>query len=321
MFQGPMNSDSAREYDFKFDPVKEMDPVWFPYRPATHPSVNKPPIGFSASIAPFKTHLPGTLSLLPLELVWNIFDEILYGGETNTLQHDAFHAIHNLSQVDRLANQTVNNYIARRAPQHMLRLGVGDIDTHPYQDDDPNYIGYENIQLDYPIPMPITDLLTGVIRDDCPTCFAYVLDYLAIDIGYCNQEGWSFVAIAVAYESIEILKYIRANPSPYLTLPNLLLGPGNFQFPRPTPLDLLGVSGNRRLLERFLDLAEGRLSNLDIPTLINDAFYAPSLLLLCAFLSPSQARRLEVDVWITSFHDEISESIPWHGAAGTTQYF
>ncbi|KAJ5891722.1 uncharacterized protein N7473_007950 [Penicillium subrubescens] len=252
--------------------------------------------------------------MLPLDIFWTMLDQCLFKYGNITLQHEAFHSVFSLSQVDRRSNQYVEEYVARRKPQHFLRRELGDIELIPYEEGDNPESWYPGHAAHFPIHK-IEDFLGKVIQADCPSCFAYLLDYCGMDIGHCNCNGWSFAALAVASRTIKILEYMLINPGLFHTLVILLLGPANVNFPRPTPLGLFGRFGDREFLDQVLDLVEDRLANLMLPSVVGGAFTADDIIWLCTYISPNQARRLQaLGVPVTDACDSESKSTSWHGA-------
>jgi hypothetical protein len=296
----PMEIDSPEEYDFKFDPIQDLKPVQFPYNPSTQ--------------SPNQENSAGRLSVLPLDIFWTMLDKCLYRYGNLTLQHDAFHSLFSLSQVDPRSNQYVEEYVARRKQQHFLRREFGDIEVMPYNEGDNTESWYPGSPDHFPIHA-IEDFLGRVIQVDCPSCFAYLLNHCGVDIGHCNNRGWSFAALAIASRSMKILEYMLNNPGSFHTLVILLLGPANVNFPRPTPFGLLGKFGDREFLDQILDLVEDRLANLKLPSVVAGAFSADDIIWLCTYISPNQARRLQaLGVPITDACDSETKSTSWHGA-------
>ncbi|KAF3387034.1 hypothetical protein F1880_000874 [Penicillium rolfsii] len=304
MEPNPMNIDYQAEYDFKFDPVRDLKPVQFPCNPS-----------------PSQENSVGRLSLVPLDIFWTMLDQCLFKYGNVTLQHEAFHSVLSLSQVDRRSNQYVEEYVARREPQHFLRRELGDIELMHYGEGDNTESWYPGHPDDFPIHAT-EDILGKVIRDDCPSCFAYLLNYCGVDIGYCNCNGWSFAALAIANRSIKILEYMLNNPGSFHTLLILLLGPANVNFPRPTPLGLLGRLSDKKFTDQILDLLEDRLANLRLPRVVAGAFTADDIIWLCTYISPNQARRLQaLGVPITNAYDPQTQSTTWHGAVMNDVHF
>ncbi|OKP00338.1 hypothetical protein PENSUB_7795 [Penicillium subrubescens] len=292
----PMDIDSQVEYDFKYDPMQDLKPVQFSYNPSSN-----------------QENSAGRC-MLPLDIFWTMLDQCLFKYGNITLQHEAFHSVFSLSQVDRRSNQYVEEYVARRKPQHFLRRELGDIELIPYEEGDNPESWYPGHAAHFPIHK-IEDFLGKVIQADCPSCFAYLLDYCGMDIGHCNCNGWSFAALAVASRTIKILEYMLINPGLFHTLVILLLGPANVNFPRPTPLGLFGRFGDREFLDQVLDLVEDRLANLMLPSVVGGAFTADDIIWLCTYISPNQARRLQaLGVPVTDACDSESKSTSWHGA-------
>lgn len=301
-----MDIDLPQDYDFKFGPVQDLVPVRFPYNPSAWITQSEQSSG--------QAEFAGRLSLLPLDIFWNMLDECLLGNGDLTLQHDAFHSLLSLSQVDFRANKYVEEYVARRKPQQFLRRELGDLETFPFNQGDNGQNWYPGHVSDFPIKAT-DDFLGRVIEADCPTCFAYLLAYLGIDIDYCNKSGWSFAALAIAYRSVKILEYMLHHPGSLNPLLVLLLGPANINFPHPTAIGMLGHCGERDFLGKVLDLIEIPLANLRLLSVVSGAFSAEDLCELCKYISPHQAQRLQaLGVSIAVFCDPALQINPWHGA-------
>jgi hypothetical protein len=302
-----MDIDCPADYDFKLDPMEDLKPVQFPYNPSTNYANHEP----SAS----------RLSMLPLDIFWTMLDACLFKYGDLTLQHEAFHSLFSLSQVDRRSNQYVEEYVARRKRQQFLRRELGDIEVMPYQEGDNTESWYPGHPNHFPI-YAMEDFMGRVIKEDCPPCFAYLLSYCGVDIGHCNNNGWSFAALAIASRSIKILEYMLHHPGSFHTLIILLLGPANVSFPRPTPLGLLGKFGDREFLDQVMDLVEEPLANLKLPSVVAGAFTADDIVWLCTYISPNQARRLQaLGVPITHARDPETKSSSWHGAVMNDEDF
>ncbi|CEJ55438.1 hypothetical protein PMG11_01696 [Penicillium brasilianum] len=304
----PMDIDlPEEEYDFKYGPMEDHKPVHFPYNPSAWIT--------EKGQSPNQTNLAGRLSVLPLDVFWTILDECLFRNGDLTLQHEEFHTILSLSQVDPRSNKYVEEYIARRKPQHFLRREVGEIETLPYNEGDNGESWYPGDALDFHMN-DIDDFLGRVFQVDCPSCFAYLLNHCEVDIGNCIKSGWSFAALAIINKSVKILEYMLNNPGSFHSLSILLLGPANINFPRPTSLGLLGKFGNKEYLEQILNLVGDPLANLRLPSVIAGAFTADSLLWLCSYITPTQAQRLQaLGVSVTDAHESETKSNSWHGAA------
>lgn len=302
-----MEIDSQTECDFKFDPIQDLKPVRFPYSPSINSSNQE--------------NSAGRLSMLPLDIFWTMLDQCLFKYGNITLQHEAFHSVFSLSQVDRRSNQYVEEYVARRKPQHFLRRELGDIELMPYEEGDNTESWYPGHPDHFPIHA-VEEFFGKVIQVDCPSCFAYLLNYRGVDIGHCNCNGWSFAALAIANRSIKILEYMLNNPGSFHTLVILLLGPANVNFPRPTPLGLLGRFGDREFLDQVFHLVEDRLANLKLPSVVAGAFTADDIIWLCTYISPNQARRLQaLGVPIINACDPQTKSTSWHGAVMNDEDF
>lgn len=292
-----MEIDSQVEYDFKYDPVQDLKPVQFPYKTSSN-----------------QENSAGRLGMLPLDIFWAMLDQCLFKYGNLTLQHETFHTVFSLSQVDCRSNQYVEEYVARRKPQHFLRRELGDIELMPYEEGDNTETWYPGHLDHFPIHA-IEDFFGKVFQVDCPSCFEYLLNYCGVDIGHCNCNGWSFAALAIANRSIKILEYMLNHPGSFHALVILLLGPANVNFPRPTPLGLLGRFGDMEFMDQVLDLVEDRLANLQLPSVVAGAFTADDSIWLCTYISPDQARRLRaLGVPITDACDSETKSNSWHGA-------
>jgi hypothetical protein len=307
-----MDIDSPGEYDFKFDPMQDQKPVRFPYN---HPAWTENRESSN------QANNTGMLSALPLDVFWTMLDKSLFEHGDLTLQHDAFHSLFSLSQVDPRSNQYVEEYISRRQPQHFLRRELGDIETLPYNEGDNNQSWYPGQRHHFP-PNATDDFLGRVIQADCPSCFAYLLNYFELDIGNCNKSGWSFASLALINQSVKILKYMLNHPGSFHSLAILLLGPANINFPRPTPLGFLGQCGDREYLDQILYLVGDRFANLRLPSVVDGAFTDDEIIWLCSYISPNQARRLqELGVPITNRHDPETKLTSWHGAVANGKDF
>jgi hypothetical protein len=302
----PMDIDLPDEYDFKYGPMEDQKPVYFPYNPSAWIT--------EKGQSPDQTNLAGRLSVLPLDIFWTMLDECLFRNGDLTLQHEEFHNILSLSQVDPRSNKYVEEYIARRKPQHFLRREVGEIETLPYNEGDNGESWYPGNALDFHMN-DIDDFLGRVFQVDCPSCFTYILNHCEVDIGNCIKSGWSFAALAIINKSVKILEYMLKHPGSFHSLSTLLVGPANINFPRPTPLGLLGRFGNKEYLEQILDLVGDPLANLRLPSVIAGAFTADDLLWLCSYITPTQAHRLQaLGVSVTDARESETKSNSWHGA-------
>lgn len=302
-----MDFDSPNEYDFKYGPMEDHKPVSFPYNPSAWIT--------EKGQSPNQTNSAGRLSVLPLDIFWTMLDECLFRNGNLTLQHEEFHTLFSLSQVDPRSNKYVEEYIARRKPQHFLRRELGEIETLPYHEGENGESWYPGDSTDFHMN-DIDDFLGRIFQVDCPSCFTYLLNYCEVDIGNCIKSGWSFAALAIINKSVKILEYMLNHPGSFHTLPILLLGPANINFPRPTPLGLLGKFGNKEYLDQILDLVGDHLANLRLPSVVAGAFTADDLLRLCAYITPTQAQRLQAfGVSVTDAREPETHSTSWHGAA------
>ncbi|KAF7718046.1 Uncharacterized protein PECH_002380 [Penicillium ucsense] len=324
---------------FKYGPTDEYKPVLFPMDLSLWPSSTKSSstseTGLWKSLQVLSSSWPlssmssssetkrlNGLHVLPPEVFWNMLDECLFQSGNITLQHEPFHLLLALSQVDYQINERVQPYVTRRLPRHFLRRELGDIEVFPWAEGGNGQQWYPGEASDFPIEV-VEDFLGRVIRSDCPACFAYILNYCGVDVSHCNHIGWSFIALAIAFGSANIIRYILSHPSASHPLTAQLFGPANINFPSPTPLGILARCRNVDRLDEVSNLIERPMAKANVPSsVIVAAFNADDLYWLCTYIAPHQARRLKkLGFCFSRVTDRMAQWYIWHGAVKNSVEF
>ncbi|KAJ5682866.1 hypothetical protein N7462_006031 [Penicillium macrosclerotiorum] len=275
---------------------------------------------------------PGLFDVLSIELSWLIFENLLFSR--SELSHDEVHGFLSVAQVSLLTNNMVNGYLSQKHVQNQLIERVQAAGPLPYK-----HYGREtsmlvwNSQVEDPGNQPMEgfqDLFSELIREDCPSCFAWACGIAGIDGSYCNKDCYSFLSLAVASKAVGVLKYILGESSP---ADALLFARARFNIrhpfnmsTHPTPLSLVSTHKDREFLQIILDLISNRIQDLNVSAVDRPccALTAIEKIQFCEFASPDQARALgKLGFQIGSIRDRHygTGQTTWHAAVANTTDF
>lgn len=240
--------------------------------------------------------LGGNFSVLPLELAFDILDELFLG-----MGHTGLCALRNLSLASYSSFQTVSAYLQHKVPsQHFdnvqwVSFPEGDADI------DAADLGMEILPIDgFAETGP--DIITSTILNDCPQCFDWLCGiFPGLDCESCNQHGWSFAAIAAYAGSAQILNHFLAktNGARGSFFPLLGCEANPFDAIPETPFQILVYQRDLGKFERCLDVLEPTLFEANalyrrFDGVVGRAMFGPEdLLTICTFSTPSLAQRLD----------------------------
>lgn len=255
----------------------------------------------------------GNLNVFPLETIWNIFDELLMGSRTGRLTHKRLHAFYSFSCVNEPAAEMVRNYIRRQFPSAYL-ADQNPARWYPYSTADIP-LTYDEIVQIAPLNNPPNgyDIVTDTIRDDCVECFNRISKSTTVPKRHalgCNEDGWSYVAIAACSNSFCLLEEFCTN-SPYGPPITNLARPANHNCVEVSPLDIMAHRQDLQFFHRLIDLTVSPVDDLRCLDLISRALSPKGRLDLCKFATPDLTARLH-SVGV-SFCDTIgAEATAWH---------
>lgn len=245
----------------------------------------------------------GSLSLLPVELMHSICDELLMGS--TRLTHKGLCGLRSFALTNQSAASLVNSYFMRRIPPVYLQDQLNVL-WWPYMDPVVPLEWDEIVEI-APIegrPEVGRDIITDTIMDDCPDCFDWLCTRIpGLNGGCCNEHGWSFPAIAAYAGSFQMLEYFCTSRSIYKDSIVLLACPANANSLRPTPLGIMAQRQDLQFFEKLLDMG--------IPSVIRGALTREEKLRICEFATPALAEQLEqAGVKISDITTSSSSS--WH---------
>ncbi|KAJ5547716.1 hypothetical protein N7513_004950 [Penicillium frequentans] len=230
------------------------------------------------------SHFPGDLSVLPLELLWLVFDKIL--KDSPRLTHGALCSIRKLAHTNKQAAAHIDSY------QHngnRIDSAVRDVRWWTYSTAEGTM--NENNTPVYPITSDESDVITGTIRDDCQDCFMWLRKVIPdLDGTGVNEYGWSFLAIAGHHASFRMLKYFFT-VSPYREpcIP-LLSRAANVARPTMTTMRMITNQHNVEFLRALFGFLGPRIRELNPNT---GKLTREEKLCLCAFVTPTFAEQIE----------------------------
>lgn len=240
--------------------------------------------------------LGGNLSILPLELVFDILDEIFLGTG-----HAGLCSLRNLSLASYSSFQTVSAYLQRKIPSECFDNVQWVSFPEDNEDIDASDLGLEILPIDGSAETG-PDIITSTILNDCPQCFDWLCGiFPGLDCESCNQHGWSFAAIAAHAGSAQILKHFltKTNGARGSFFPLLGCEANPFGAISETPFQILVYQRDLAKFERCLDVLEPTLFEAntlygEFDGAVGRAMFDPEdLLTICTFVSPSLAQRLD----------------------------
>lgn len=229
-------------------------------------------------------HFPGDLSVLPLELLWLVFDKILKDSPHRT--HSALCSIRKLAHTNKQAAAHIDSY--QHNGNH-IDSAVREVRWWTYSTAE-STMNENNIPV-YPVTSDESDVITGTIRDDCPDCFVWLRKVIPdLDGTGVNEHGWSFLAIAGHHASLRMLKYFFT-VSPYHgpCIP-LLSRAANVARPTMTTMRMITDQHNVDFLRALFDFLGPRICELNPNT---GKLTCEEKFCLCAFVTPTFAEQIE----------------------------
>ncbi|KAJ5608787.1 hypothetical protein N7528_009354 [Penicillium herquei] len=239
-------------------------------------------------------HFPGDFGKLPLEMVWSILNQLL--TETPQVTSSNLRAIHNLSLTSKGAAAHIESYMTSQSTLQLLRTAVADAKWHPHgRDESVDHGG------DRPFTLlsdaesdPNCDIITGAIIEDCTTCFKWLRNAVPELNGTgVNKHGWTFVAIAGHYQSLNMFKYFDTIQSPNESWIPILTQPANIYQDIATALVAMSRQHNVKFLRALFAILAPRLRELDHPSALDGRLTKEEQYLLCTFLTPALATEFE----------------------------
>ncbi|KAJ5937285.1 hypothetical protein N7454_004940 [Penicillium verhagenii] len=229
--------------------------------------------------------LPGNLNVLPLELVWMIFDQIFM--QDCQLTHSGLCSLRKLALTNKDVAAHIEAYLNKRNTANNIKNIVREIKWWNFDtafgtmDDNGTNIND-----------PESDVITGTIIDDCPDCFMWLQKIIPELDGTCvNQNGWSFLALAGYHASLKILKFFFTMKLYYDGSCNRMLEyPTNVLGREERTLTMIADQGNMQFLHAFIEFLgplgiraiehPGYRGRLEMETMYN----------LCKFATPEMAK-------------------------------
>ncbi|KAJ6020478.1 hypothetical protein N7540_005982 [Penicillium herquei] len=259
------------------------------------------------------SRFPGDLGQLPLEMVWSILDQLL--SETPNVTYSGLRAIHNLSLTSHGAAAPIESYMASQSSLKLLRNAVHDTKWHPHgRDESAEHEGDRTFTyLDDAKSDSDCDVTTGAIIDDCTTCFKRLRNAVPeLDGTGVNKDGWTFVAIAGHFQSLNMIKYFDTLQSPNGSWIQVLTQPANIYQDIATALVVMSRQHNVKFLRELFTILAPRLRELNHPSALDGRLTNEEQYLLCTFLTPELALEFEkVDMPLYN----VADSWPAHGNA------
>ncbi|CAI7677052.1 unnamed protein product [Penicillium pancosmium] len=241
----------------------------------------------------FSTWLPGTMSKLPRELVYNILDELLI-GDTNRLTHAGLHGLLSLRAASNHTRAMVTSYMQNDIILTYLRQQLLD-QKDPrcvkwYQSQQEAFMALFDPSSSHISPTTTkellgSDIITDIIVDDCPECFETLcrsIDGLGSADTGCNENGWTFISIAIRSGSYRMLqRFFLSACTPYgYDPPSLvLMSSANCVESGPTIFGMLAYQQDPEFAEKVLDLVSR-------PGALAYAFASREKDMLCKYITP-----------------------------------
>ncbi|KAJ5735019.1 uncharacterized protein N7483_000144 [Penicillium malachiteum] len=239
------------------------------------------------------SHFPGTLGQLPLELVWSILDQLFSG--TPKVTYSSLRVIRNLALTSTSAAAHIESYMANQSTLQLLRNAVDDAKWHPYgRDETIEHEGDRSFTYLADAKSDDCDVITGAIIDDCTTCFKWLRNAVPVLDGTgVNKNGWTFVAIAGNFQSLNMFKYFDTLQSPNRSWIQILTQPANIYQDIATALVVMSRQHNVKFLRAVFTILAPRLRELDHPSALDGRPTKEEQYLLCTFLTPELALEFE----------------------------
>lgn len=295
--------------------------------PATTPPAPSTPT-WSPTPSPkyYSSWLPGTLSQLPLELIFNIFDELLI-GHSPRLTHEGLHTIRSLRNANKHTKAMVSAYLKREPILIYLRQQLQDWDddrcakwyrSHPDAFVELMQPSRRRSNNSTPTQDSRCDIITEVIVDDCPDCFdslCRAIPGLGDAHAGCNENGWTFIAIAIRSGSYRMLERLFSAYSAFAyESPSLvLMSSANCLQASPTGFGMLAYQQDPVFVERVLDLVGPVILRNNLPGVLTSVLDSVEKAMLCKYITVRAGewlRYLNIELWK---HPNGSDSV-WHSA-------
>ncbi|KAJ6000242.1 hypothetical protein N7481_000651 [Penicillium waksmanii] len=288
----------------------------------------------SAPPSQFSTWLPGTMAKLPLELVFNILDEVLI-GQTDRLTHASLHGLLSFRAASNHTRAMVTSYMQNNSILTYLRQQllhrkdprcVKWYRSHPDASMalfDPSSL---HISSTTTKELPGCDIITNIIVDDCPECFDTLcksIRGLGSAHAGCNENGWAFIGIAIRSGSYRMLQrfFLSAcNPYAYNSPSLALMASANCLEAAPTILGMLAYQQDPVFAEKVLDLVGPIVLQDSRPGALAYVFASREKDMLCKYITPRTGEsliQLGIKLWErtlysgTSSHHSLGA---WHAA-------
>ena len=259
------------------------------------------------------TRLPGNLAVLPLELVWEIFDHLFMRKQK--LDPDYINYMSKLVHAHKNFAIHIHQYVYRTRRGRWIRDAIREgiesdisfIDRSVFEaaacDDDheparPFFEGFDPYGLRYPI-----GLVTKIVMDDCPTGLMLLQNLtpelarerVPIDGTWVNKDGWTLFAVAAFCGSLKMVKYFCSMESPNGSCIPLLARAANVVRGGPSTLMNILCHTDRQFTKELFTFLAPRLHELIILGANGDKveLSPPQKFLLCQLLTVEQVDLFE----------------------------
>ncbi|KAJ5403859.1 hypothetical protein N7509_003730 [Penicillium cosmopolitanum] len=282
----------------------------------------------------FSTWLPGTMAKLPLELVYNLLDQVLI-GQTDRLTHGSLHGLLSLRAASKHTRAMVTSYMQSDLILTYLRQQLFD-QKDPrcvkwYQCHPEAFMALFDPSSSQISPTatkehPGSDIITDIIVDDCPECFDALcrsIDGLGSADTGCNESGWTFISIAIRSGSYRMLQrfFLSAcSPSGYDPPSLVLMSGANCVESGPTILGMLAYQQDPVFAEKVLDLVAPIVLQVSRPSALAYAFTSREKDMLCKYITPRTGEwltHLGIKLWERTLYSSTSSRHSlgaWHAA-------
>ncbi|KAJ5703366.1 hypothetical protein N7493_011755 [Penicillium malachiteum] len=240
------------------------------------------------------TRFLGDLGQLPLEMLWSTLNQLL--TETPKVTYSSLRAIYNLSLTSKGAAGHIESYMTHQSTLKLLRNAVDDAKWHPNgRDESVDHEGDRSFTLLSDAKSdPHCDVITGAIVGDCTTSFKWLRNAVPeLDGTGVNKHGWTFVAIAGHYQSLNMFKYFDTIQSSNGSWISILTQPANIYQESTTALVAMSRQHNVKFLRALFAILAPQLRELDHPSAISGSLTKEEQYLLCTFLTPALALEFE----------------------------
>jgi hypothetical protein len=278
----------------------------------------------SDSFNPLK--FPGSLGVLPMDIIWMILDEIVMGD--GRLTHGSICDIRKLSYAtNRSVSKHMNNYLQTKKPLMYLSESLSEVKWSPSRDTIWGSMGMDSSR-PHIEPLPIkddvetkSDLLTDIICSECPACFEWISNRISgLECSGCNSNGWNFVSLAIQAGSMTMLRYFFTKQPERLPLLCSFLNYLSATIDRP--IQIFIKDRNVHFIGKLMEFLEPRLNKINYPEAFrNGIAETPELNAfnyelskyrssLCRFATPYLAETLKgVGVDLCAFEDAYHAAI------------